>query len=63
MASPTGELLDLRWLPLDAVDEHLPMLRVTRFVLERVAALEAWRQPERVPLFAWRGRSPLLRDE
>ncbi len=54
----SGELTDLAWFPL-AEAQKLPVIDVTEFMLHELAALHA--QPQRVPLFVYRGGKPAIR--
>jgi 8-oxo-dGTP pyrophosphatase MutT (NUDIX family) len=57
-----GELLDLRWIPIPEAME-LPIINVTRFVLEETARRVAGHPSPGVLSIRFRGQSPLLRYE
>ncbi|WP_339712419.1 NUDIX hydrolase [uncultured Sneathiella sp.] len=63
----SGELVDLRWIPLSAVHE-VPLIDVTEFVLEEInrtiknVSAEARQSPETVPLFSYYRGKPFIRN-
>ncbi|MEX0582496.1 MAG: NUDIX hydrolase [Sneathiella sp.] len=63
----SGELVDLRWIPLSAVHE-VPLIDVTEFVLKEIdrtirnVAPEARQRPASVPLFSYYKGKPFIRN-